>query len=181
MSQNRIYKIRMFVIMVLSMLLFWVAPTQAAFLVKKQTIDKPLFSQNTSALMRLSEKLTAFKKQKGSYISKAKLLFSRESRMSHGYGERSSSNLLSILSLVCGCVAYLSIFAGLFAFVLTLNSSVIVGTIVGGGVFALAAIILGAVALNKHQSRGMAITGIILGSILITMYAFVWLILLSYA
>ncbi len=131
--------------------------------------------------MRLSEKLTAFKKQKGSYISKAKLLFSRESRMSHGYGERSSSNLLSILSLVCGCVAYLSIFAGLFAFVLTLNSSVIVGTIVGGGVFALAAIILGAVALNKHQSRGMAITGIILGSILITMYAFVWLILLSYA
>ena len=152
MSPKRTYTIRLFVFMVLSILLFSTAATQAAFLVKKQSTDRPLFSQNTSALMRLSEKLTAFKKQKGSYISKAKYLFSHESRMSRGYGERSSSNLLSILSLVCGCVAYLSIFAGLFAFVLTLNSSVIVGTIVGGGVFALAAIILGAVALNKHQS-----------------------------
>jgi len=139
-----------------------------------------LISKNTTRIAALYEQLSAFKKQKGSFIFKAKHLIAQKIHTDRGYGEK-GGNLMSILSLVCGCLAYFAIFAGFFAFVLTLATSSIIGGLVGGGVFALAAIVLGVVALRHHQSRGMAIAGIILGSILLTMYGFVWLILLSYA
>ena len=96
------------------------------------------------------------------------------------YGEKSGGNLLSILSLVCGCVSAFSLFLALVALVLTLSASISLYIAIGSGALAIAAILLGAVALSQGQTKGMAIAGIILGSVIVCLLGFVALIIASF-
>ncbi len=160
--------------LVLLLLLAPTAQLQAAFFIKKsapavEVHHKPTTRETIRAAFQMLPHVPAPR----TVLRKTKMMFADR----YFSGERNEKFTLSLLSALFGIVAYVGLYVILFVMILTESAASFPIMFGADCLFGLAAFVLGIFALKKRQRfKGLAITGLIIGSCYIALLLYLFII-----